>query len=164
MLFGVGWTGSALDPYGLMEAYVKSSYQYDESTDYTTINCAIEIDGVEYTTSVWNWYCIMNGEPTEITSTDGSSTITYSCGVADNDPETRLEILGALEGAVLLNYNFIPIMDDASAQMRGQQIEYYTEEYIFGMGFGGLKYYTFNYTDAEWDAYVAENGGQLDYT
>ena len=106
----------------------------------------------------------MSGTPVEITSADGSSTITYSCGVADNDPETRLQILGALEGTVLLNYNFIPIMDDATAQMRGQQIEYYTEEYIFGMGFGGLKYYTFNYTDAEWDAYVAENNGQLDYT
>ena len=55
-------------------------------------------------------------------------------------------------------------MDDASAQLRGQQIEYYTEEYIFGMGFGGMKYYTFNYTDAEWDAYVASNNGELDYT
>ena len=32
------------------------------------------------------------------------------------------------------------------------------------MGFGGMKYYTFNYTDAEWDAYVAENNGELDYT
>ena len=55
-------------------------------------------------------------------------------------------------------------MDDASAQMRGMQINYYTEDYIFGMGFGGMKYYTFNYSDAEWDAYVASNNGELDYT
>ena len=164
MLFGVGWTGSALDPYGLMEAYVKPDYQYDDSTDFTSITCDIEIDGVVYTASVWDWYCVMNGETKTLVAADGSASIEYSCGVADEDPETRLEILGALEGAVLLNYNFVPIMDDASAQMRGQQIQYKTEEYIFGMGFGGLKYYTFNYTDAEWDAFVAENGGTLDYT
>ena len=54
-------------------------------------------------------------------------------------------------------------MDDAGAQIRGQQVNYYTEEYIFGMGFGGVKYYTYNYTDAEWDAYVAANNGQLNY-
>ena len=163
MLFGVGWTGSALDPYGLMEAYVKPDYQYDDSTDFTAIDCTITIDGVDYTASVWDWYQVMNGQPTVITAADGTE-MEYSCGVADENPTVRLEILGALEGAVLLNYNFIPIMDDASAQMRGQQIEFKTEDYIFGMGFGGLKYYTFNYTDAEWDAYVASNGGTLDYT
>ena len=163
MLFGVGWTGSALDPYGLIEAYVYTDYQYDDSTDFTAITCDIEINGTVYTASVQDWQKIMNGAACTITAADGS-TMEYSCGTADKDPETRLAILGALEGAVLQNYNFLPIMDDASAQLRGQQIEYYTEEYIFGMGFGGMKYYTFNYTDAEWDAYVAENNGELDYT
>jgi len=105
----------------------------------------------------------MNGTTCTVTAADGT-TMEYSCGTSDGDPETRLAILGALEGAVLQNYNFLPIMDDASAQLRGQQIEYYTEEYIFGMGFGGIKYYTFNYSDAEWDAYVAQNNGELDYT
>ena len=163
MLFGVGWTGSALDPYGLMEAYIDQNYQYDESTDFTTIQLTVEIDGVEYTASCADWYDVMAGVETEITAADGT-TITYKCGSSDGDPETRLEILGAMEGAVLLNYNFIPVMDDSSAQLKGQQIEYYTEDYIFGMGFGGMKYYSFNYTDAEWDAYVAEQGGTLDYT
>ena len=163
MLFGVGWTGSTLDPYGLMEAYIDPNYQYDDCTDFTAITCDIEINGTVYTASVQDWQKIMNGAACTITAADGS-TMEYSCGTADKDPETRLAILGALEGAVLQNYNFLPIMDDASAQLRGQQIEYYTEEYIFGMGFGGMKYYTFNYTDAEWDAYVAENNGELDYT
>ena len=163
MLFGVGWTGSALDPYGLMEAYLLPSYQYDDCTDFTAIDVTIAIDGVDYTASAMDWLNIMNSTAVTITAADGS-TMEYSCGVADEDPETRLQILGALEGAVLLNYNFLPIMDNATAQLRGQQIEYYTEDYIFGMGFGTLKYYTFNYTDAEWDAYVAANNGELDYT
>ena len=157
MLFGVGWTGSALDPYGLMEAYVKPSYQYDDSTDFTKINCTIAIDGVEYTASVWTWYEIMAGKVRTITAADGT-TKDFSCGTADKNPEVRLEILGALEGAVLLNYNFVPLMDDAGASLKGMQINFYTEKYIFGMGFGGLKYYTYNYTDAEWDAFVAGQG------
>jgi hypothetical protein len=105
----------------------------------------------------------MNGQSVEIKSVDGSKTITYSCGTADGDPATRLAILGALEEAVLLNYNFIPLMDDAGANLKGMQINYYTEDYIFGMGFGGVKYYTYEYSDAEWDAFVAEQGGTLVY-
>ncbi len=163
MLFGVGWTDSALDPYGLMEAYLDPRYQYDDCIDFTTIMLDIEIDGVKYTASCWDWYQVMNGTATEIKAADGT-TKEYSCGVADENPEVRLQILGALEGAVLLNYTFIPIMDDAGAQIRGQQIEYYTEEYIFGMGFGDLKYYTYNYTDAEWEKFVEKNNGMLDYT
>ena len=31
------------------------------------------------------------------------------------------------------------------------------------MGYGGLKYITYNYDDAAWDAYVAEQGGTLNY-
>ena len=163
MLFGVGWTGSALDPYGLMEAYISPSYQYDDCTDFSAIEMTVAIDGVDYTASVADWYQVMMGEPTTITAADGT-TMEYSCGNADGDPETRLQILGAMEGAVLLNYNFIPIMDDSSAQLRGEQVAYYTEDYIFGMKFGGMKYMTYNYTDAEWTDYVASNSGELDYT
>ena len=163
LLFGVGWSGSALDPYGLMEAYIAPSYQYDPAFDFSTCMVDIEIDGVVYTTDAISWYQIMNGETLTITAADGS-TREYACGTEQNEPENRLQILGCLERAVLLNYNFIPLMDNASASMRGMQINYKTEEYIFGMGFGGIKYYTYNYTDAEWDAYVASQGGILDYT
>ena len=104
----------------------------------------------------------MAGEKRTILDANGNA-IEYSCGNADNDPTTRLEILGKLEGIVLMNYNFIPLMDDAGASLKGMQIRFGTEDYIFGMGFGGLKYYTYNYTYAEWDAFVAEQGGTLNY-
>ena len=162
MLFGVGWTGSALNPYGLIGAYVEPSYQYDDSTDFTAIYCDVTINGVVYNASVFDWYMAMEGEKVTITAADGT-TKEYSCGTADKDPEARLQILGALEEAVLLNYNFIPLMDDSGAQLKGMQIKYHTEDYIFGMGFGGIKYYTYEFTDAEWDAYVAEQGGTLNY-
>lgn len=162
MLFGVGWTGSALDPYGLMEAYTSPNYQYDPSWDTTAEMLTININGVDQTASVYDWTYIMVGTPATIVDAEGNET-TYSCGTADGDPETRLDILAALEGAILRTYDMIPIMDDSSASLKGMQIQYYTEEYIYGVGRGGIKYQTYNYTDAEWEAFVAENGGTLNY-
>lgn len=162
MLFGVGWTGSTLDPYNLMEAYTSADYQYNPSWDTSAEMLTINIHGTDYTTSVKNWNAIMLGESVAITSGKGE-TVEYSCGDADNDPETRLNILAALEMAVLMTYEEIPIMDDSSAGLKGMQIKYYTEDYIFGMGRGGIKYYTYNYTDKEWDAYCASQNNQLKY-
>ena len=163
MLFYVGWSGMELNPYGLMQAYVSSNYQYDSHMDYTTVDLTIELDGTAWTTTVYNWYEIMNGAAHTITDAEGN-TKEFSCGTADKDPETRLQILGELERAILLNYTYIPLSGAASAQLKGMQINYNTEEYIFGMGFGGIKYMTYNYDDAEWAAFVNGQNGELDYT
>ena len=162
LLFGVGWTGSALDPYGLMEAYTSSDYQYDPAWNTTTETLTIAIEGKNYTATVWDWTLAIMGEAITLTAED-KSTIEYSCGTADKKPEERLNILAALEGAVLQTYDMIPIMDDASAALKGMQIKYYTEEYIYGVGRGGIKYMQYYYSDAEWDAFVAEQGGTLNY-
>ncbi len=162
MLFGVGWTGSTLDPYGLMEAYTSSTYQYDPAFNTSSEKLTINIGGVDYTASLVEWNDIMTGTAHTITAADGT-TKEYSCGEADNDPETRLDILAALEGAILLQYDFIPIMDASSAGLRGMQIKYFTEDYVFGMGRGGIKYNTFNSDDEAWDKYVTEQGGTLNY-
>ena len=163
MLFGVGWSGSALDPYGLMEVYVSPAYQYDAAFDYQKIPLTVNLEGTEYTATVFQWYEIMNGKTHTITAADGS-TRAYTCGPQTDRKEDRLQILAALEGAILLNYNFIPIMDAASAVMRGMQILYRTEEYVQELEFGGVKYFTYNYSDAAWEEYVAARGGKLDYT
>ena len=163
MLFGVGWSGMAMNPYGLIMAYMTQQYQYDSHTDYTTIDLTVELGGVEYTTTVHNWYEIINGTAHVLTAADGS-TIEFVCGAMDENPTDRLTILAAIEGAVLLNYNFIPLNGDASALLKSMKVEYYSEDYNMMMGFGGLKYNTYNYTDAEWDEFVASQGGELDYT
>ena len=163
MLFGVGWSGMAMNPYGLIMAYMTQQYQYDSHTDYTVQNLTINLNGTDYTTTVHNWYLIINGAACEITAADGT-TMEYVCGAMDEKPEERLQILAAIEGAVLLNYNFLPLNGDASALLKGMQIKYYSDEYNMMMGFGGLKYNTYNYTDSEWAEYVASQNGELDYT
>lgn len=160
--FGVGFSGSALDPYNLWAVYVTAQYTYDRNTDYSKVMVDVEFDGHTWTASALDWYYIMAGQAQTITAEDGT-TKEFACGM-DGDPQIRLTILGASEEVVLNQYDFLPLINNSSAQLKGQQINYGTEEYIFGMGFGGVQYMTYNYTDAEWDAFVAANGGTLDYT
>ena len=162
MLFGVGWSGSALDPYGLVEAYTGESYQYDPAWDTTQETLTINLNGTDYTATVWDWTMSLAGQKITIKAADGS-TKEFSAGSSDDIPAERLEILAALEGAVLATYDMIPMVNDASAALKGMQFEYYTEEYVYGVGRGGVKYMTYNYTDAEWDEFVASQGGTLNY-
>lgn len=159
MLFGVGWTGSALDPYALMEAYLLPNYQYDPSNDYSNLPLTVAVSGQAYTAPATDWLAMMNGQTRTVTAPGGSATT-----FAATEQTDRLAILSALEGAVLGNYNFIPIMDDGEGHLRGRQISYPTEDYIYPLGYGGVKYFTYAYSDRAWESYVSQSGGLLDYT
>lgn len=178
MLFGVGWTGSALDPYGLIDAYTLNSNQYDPGwntqNEYVTIvlPASVEVgyDGTdegeyEYTTSVYYWTYALNGYGVPATKTVGEEEVDVQVTAGTNQPYSlRLPILAAMEKAVLLQYDMIPIAYDSSASLKSMKIEFYTEEYIYGVGRGGIKYTTFNFNDNGWAEFVAQNGGSLDYT
>ncbi len=162
LLFGVGWTGSALDPYSLIQAYVDSNYQYDPSWDTTTTDLTIEINGKNLTATVYDWYLALSGETITATVEGGSETEEITAGTSA-DATLRLDILAGIEGAVLQQYDMIPVGLQASASLKGMRVNYYTEEYVYGMGRGGIQYYTYAMNDDEWSSYVAEQGGTLDY-
>lgn len=163
LLFGVGWSGSALDPYNLMEAYVTEAYRYNKCWDTSSEQLTVELDGVKYTASVLDWNKAIMGEEITVTAADGT-TSTFKAGTADDNQEERYLVLCALEGAVLETYEMIPMIDNSSAALKSMQVEYYTEEYVYGVGrHGDFKYLTYDYTDAEWTDFVASQGGQLNY-
>ena len=168
MLFGVGWSGSALNPYGLIGAYTDPDYQYDPAWDTAKAMMQFTINGVVYEASVIDWTYAIEGETVQILNTQTKALEDYSCGTADvkKDPAKQTErvlLLAAIEGAVLRNYDMIPTHNDSSASLLGYQVEYYTQEYVYGVGRGGIQYMTYNYTDVEWDAYITEKGGVLNY-
>ena len=159
MLFGVGWTGSTFDPYGLMEAYVSENYQYDPAWKPAETQMTVELDGAKYTADAWTWYLSITSNKITAKNEAGEDV---ELDVTPN-AEWRIQVLGALENTVLQNYDFIPLMGDSSAHLKGMKIEYVTEDEVFPMGRGGVKYMTYNYDDAAWDAFVAEQGGTLNY-
>lgn len=166
LLFGVGWNGSALDPYGLIGAYTDPQYQYDPAWNTSSEILDIELGGVTYRGSVLDWTHSLEGQKVEFeVVVDGETndeTKTLTLGTYA-DMDDRLLVLASLEGAVLSTYDMLPINNDSSASLLSFKVNYGNEEYVYGVGRGGIQYMTFNYDDAGWAAFVASQGGTLNY-
>lgn len=163
MLFYVGYEGGELDPYHLMGAYCDGgNLQYDPAIDYTSVPMTVKIEGTNYTASVYDWFRILNGTPCTITGEDGTR-VSFSCGSADNNSSLRLRILGEMEKTILQNYCFIPLCESGNAQLVSKKVQYHSDKYMYGLGFGGLRYMTFHYSDTEWVEFVASQGGKVVY-
>lgn len=165
MLFLVGWNGSTFDPYNLMQAYLDPAYQYDAAVDYSNTMVTVDLSMGKMTTDAVSWFNITNGTPCKVKNEAGEEVeLVLPYSYDETVAADRLLVLAALENALLQNYDFIPTTNDASMILRGMKVNFYTEEEIFPMSYGNdIKHITYNYTDAEWDAFVAEHGGVLNY-
>ncbi len=166
--WGFGWSGGELDPYSLFEVYVDAAagkdepYQYDKwinrnTSDYE-ITLSLDVDGSgekEYTYTAYEWFLIINGDPS---APDGLNWKYLK--VKD---EIRAKVLAECEKAVLLDYTQIPLFNQGSIQLLSYKLNYGKETYMFGMGFGGIRYMTYNFTDTEWKVYLSENNNELKY-
>ena len=120
-------------------------------------SASLTIDGKELTMNLRQWSDALNGSTVTVNGTD------YNFGEGIAEVETRLTILAGIEGKVLETYDYLPMLQDSSMALLSQQVYYVTEDYNPVMEYGGIAYLKYNYTDAEWTAYVAEQGGQLTY-
>ncbi len=153
-----GWSGSAMNPFGLMDVYTNPSYQYDAQWwDSSSVNMTQNIDGKDVTMNLREWTQALNG--TVITK-DG---VDYNFGDGIADPEVRLNILSGIEKNVLLTYNYLPLTEAGNMVLLSQKAFYVVEEHNPVLGRGDLDYIRYNYNDADWAAYVAEQGGELTY-
>ena len=154
-----GWTGSMMDPFGLIEVYTNPSYQYDAAWfDATTVDLTLTLGGEEITMDLNSWTLCLNGTPIE---KDGK---TYNFGDGIGDPEDRLTILAGIEKTVLLTYNYLPMMEAGSMALLSQKAYYVVEEYNPVMGRGSITYMRYNYNDAEWAEFCASQpNGELTY-
>lgn len=159
--WGFGWSGGELDPYGLFQVYVDAAdpdsgepYQYDMWIDRSTddYKVTVNVNGSDKTFSVYEWFLILNADPR------APQGLNYSYGkLADSE---RAKILAACEGKVLGDYTNIPMMNEGSVQLLTYKCNYGKETYLFGMGFGGIRYMTYNYTDGEWESFVNKQPGK----
>ena len=51
-----------------------------------------------------------------------------------------------------------------SASLMSYKVDYISYEYNTFMGYGGVRYMSYNFDDTEWKAFVEEKGGTLNYT
>lgn len=156
-----GWTGSAMDPYNLLQAYTWDSYAYAAEWYHPQQDMlTLTLNGETIEMSVYDWAECVTGN--DVTVGDK----TYNFGTNNADQETRMQILAGVEGKLLQTFTYIPFTNDGSKALLSQQVYYVTDEYNAVMGRGGIAYLKYNYNDEEWKAYCDEQiaaHGMLQY-
>ena len=105
----------------------------------------------------------IDGEDVTMTWQDWSNALIGTGPYANADFDTKLLVTSTMEREFLNKYYRIPLAASCAAFLMSYQVSYFTETYNIMYGFGGLELMRFNFTDAEWAKYVADNGGTLNY-
>ena len=155
------WGGAAYSPFTLMyECYCDaadgSGQQMEYGFDSSKVQVAININGKDYLQNLQTWAMWMDGQDVTITSYDGTTTLQR---FGDYDADARCSIFSKLEHAYLANYVNTPIYYRNVGSLVSQKGDYPVTEYVDLIGFGGIQFYTYNYTDAQW----AEVAGSFTY-
>ena len=155
-----GWTGAAWDPGYFLLAYLSPAYMYSSAWDTSSVMLEFTMKGVGENgaditdeMSLIDWYNCLNG----------AAGAKYDFSANALEQSQRLQLIAALEKEVLKVYYTVPLYNNFSASLISFKCEYTTYEYNTFMGYGGLKYMTYNFTDAEWAQVIVDNGGEFDY-
>lgn len=155
-----GWTGAAWDPGYFLLAYLDPGYMYSKAWDTAGTQMTFTMKGVgengadvTETMGLLDWYACLNG----------ASGAKYDWSSNALEESQRLQLIAALEKQALQVYYTVPLQNEFSASMLSYKVDYVTYEYNTFMGYGGFKYMTYNYDDAQWAAAVAEQNGELNY-
>ena len=156
-----GWKGAAWDPGYFLLAYLSPDYMYSAAWDTSSVLMTFTMEGVKGedgeditdTMSLMDWYDCLNG----------NSGCKYDFSSNALPEAKRLQLIAALEKEVLQVYYTVPLQNSFSASLISFKVDYVTYEYNTFMGYGGVKYMTYNYCDVEWAAMVKSQNNQLNY-
>ena len=147
------WGNAAFNPaYLLCESQISGDNRFAKAWDPTTVEVTVKAtpdekhaDGL-YTYNLEQWRLILQGK-------EGCPVNFQKFPMED-----QLTALGAVETAILKAYYAIPVFSRYSASLMGYKTDYVSYEYNTFMGYGGIRYMSYNFDDAEWAAFVAEKG------
>ena len=150
------WGGAAFYPFNAMRCYTDETYAgtihescgWDPKT--ATIDITYDFDG--------------DGKAETVTDTyfNWSQSIAAG-GKLANNMSARLFVLAAVETAVVKEYQCIPWASETQCSLYSMKQKMGTTQYNIMYGYGGIRHMTYNYTDAEWEKFVSEEGGTLSY-
>ncbi len=155
-----GWTGAAWDPGYFLLAYLSPSYMYSKAWDTSSVEMTFTMKGVAEdggditaTMPLMTWYNCLNG----------AAGAPYNWSSSAIPESKRLQLIAALEQQILSVYYTVPLYNNYASSLLSWKVEYATTEYNTFMSYGGIRYMTYKYSDAEWKAEVAKQGGELNY-
>lgn len=144
------WGGAAFYPFRNFQVYMDpDQYDINEAANWDpkTEELTLTVNGEEVTMTYQAWSQSMMG----------------TGKFAEADFKTKLAITAQLEEIYLKFYYRIPLCATTVCTLLSYQVKYYTEDYNIMYGFGGLRLMTYNYSDADWAAFVKAQGGTLTY-
>ena len=149
------WGGAVFHPFLNFKAYcdpdrydINEAACWDPTTETLTLSWDDD-DGTAVTdTMTWQAW---------------SGALTDGGKYAGASFHVKLQIAAAMECAYLNKYYRIPMADTTVCSMLSFKCAYYTKEYNIMYGWGGLRLMQYNYNDAEWETYVAEQAGEQMY-
>lgn len=171
MIFSI-WGGAAIDPYGLMQVYLDKTFtntceygfkgKQDQEDLWIDLNGNGQVDAGE-TETYDAWYHEMNDNLNEGTFSDDAKSdptnADYNKWKAVH--EKRLTILAGTEAGVVNRFECIPMVARGTSSLNGFKVENATNTYINLVGYGGIRFLRFSYTNAEWSNFVSKYGGNL---
>lgn len=154
------WGGSAYDPYSLLyNCYCDGGIaeypnQMEYGFDADSISVSITLDGTVFTASLQDWARWCAGENVSIHN--GAKNL---APFRELDAYSRCAVYSDLEFAYLSQMVAIPLYYRNSATLLSQKGDYPTKTYVDLAEFGGIAFYTFQYSDSQW----ASVKGNLSY-
>ena len=149
------WGGASMQPFTILyECYCDASdgsgQQMEYGYDTSKINVTFTVDGTEITDTLQNWAMWADGTMPESLSDKLDAFASYSY-------DTRCAFYSQLEAAFLSWYPTTSVYYRNSASMNSQKVNDAVDEYINLIGFGGIRFMTYNYDDEAWADYIANN-------
>ena len=149
------WGGAASSPYTILyECYCDdptgNGQQMEYGFDTSKVMVKINVDGVDFVESLQKWALWADNSDPDcvIKAADGTELAAFP----DYDAATKATIYGLLEKTYLGSFVTIPMYYRNSATLISQKGDYAVQQYIDLIDFGGLSFYTYKYSDEEWDA------------
>ncbi len=131
------------------EASERGDFGYGFDADRIALHFKVnEIDYIATLKNMCMWMAGTADANLRIQSADGKSEL---AAFAEYDVNTRAAFAGILEKAYLGTYTTIPLLFQMTPVLLSQKGQFPLEEYRERFGFGGLRYYTYTYSDAEWN-------------
>lgn len=147
------WGGSAYDPYSLLyNCYCDGGIaeypnQMEYGFDADSISVSITLDGTVFTASLQDWARWCAGENVSIHN-GAQSLVPFR----ELDAYSRCAVYSDLEFAYLSQMVAIPLYYRNSATLLSRKGDYPTDTCLDLVEFGGIAFYTFQYSDSQWEA------------
>ncbi len=149
------WGGSAYDPYGILyQCYCDagaetSPNQMEYGFRSDKISVEMTVNGEKFVASLQDWarWCAADTQ-VQLTGEAGTALL----GFGKYSQQTKAEIYANLEFAYLSQFVVTPLYYRNGAELVSKKGNYALDAYVGLVEFGGLPFYTYDYTDSQWDA------------